>query len=297
MPCFTPLKAYKAPGGGIAFDSKRGYGDRPLELPCGQCIGCRVARSRQWALRCVHEAAMHERNCFVTLTYSPESLPADGSLNVKHWQKFAKRLRKNVGKFRFFHCGEYGDRNLRPHYHACIFGMDFSDDRRLWSKSGVNRLYVSDSLSDTWKLGFATVGSLTYESAAYVARYVMKKRTGPQAAEHYERVNPETGEVFSVVPEYVTMSRRPGIGATWFEKYVDDVFPRDEVVYQGRKFRVPRYYDDLLERRPSGPSLLLDLKAKRCYAAGQHSEDLTPDRLRDREFCAKYLDDGIDRPL
>jgi len=96
MACFHPLQAYQLDTGEIQFhDSGRGH---PLELPCGQCIGCRLERSRQWAIRCVHEASMHENNCFITLTYAPEYLPPDGGLIKSDFQKFIKRLRKSIFK-------------------------------------------------------------------------------------------------------------------------------------------------------------------------------------------------------
>ncbi len=280
-PCFHPLTAYKSHGGAVVFDPLKGFRDRPIELACGQCQGCRLERSRQWALRCVHEAQMHERNCFITLTYRTEDLPSGGSLCVEDWQKFAKRLRKKCGAFRFFHCGEYGEVNLRPHYHACIFGLDFIADRGLWKDTGKFPLFRSPLLDETWGLGFASVGALTFESAAYVARYIMKKATGELAKTKYERVDDKTGEVFLVRPEYVTMSRRPGIGSKWFEQFRSDVFPSDEVVHEGKRYRVPRFYESKL-----GDEELDVYKAKRRRAVVKRGKDLTPERLLVREKCA-----------
>lgn len=281
MPCFRPLKAYRAPGGGVAFDSKKGYVDRPLELPCGQCVGCRVERSRQWALRCVHESQMHAANCFITLTYDAEHLPPDGGLRVRDWQLFAKRLRKAIGPFRFFHCGEYGEETGRPHLHACIFGWDFASDRVLLRRSGEFSLYHSPVLSGVWAMGHCSVGELTYESAAYVARYVMKKLTGPQGEAAYSRTCPRTGRRFAVAAPYVTMSRRPGVGSTWFEKFGAEVYPADEVVHKGRRFRPPRFYDSKLSEE-----VLDGLKAKRLRAAFLRKDELSEDRLEVREVCA-----------
>jgi len=280
MPCWTPLKAYRGEGGRIVFDSKKGWSDRPLELPCGQCSGCRVAKSEEWALRCVHEASMFEANCFVTLTYSDEFLPEGGSLRLGDWQKFAKRVRKNIGPFRFLHCGEYGEENLRPHYHACMFGLDFCEDREVYKygKPG-ETLFTSDLLTRTWGLGHVTLGSLTFKSAAYVARYCLKKATGDLAEVKYERVDPETGETFLVRPEYATMSRRPGIGSSWFDVFYRDVFPADEVVHQGRRFRPPKFYDSRLSQEAREV-----LKRKRI--ASVKSDDVTPERLKVREKVA-----------
>lgn len=291
MPCFTPLKAYRAPGGGVAFDSTKGYADRPLELACGQCRGCRAERARQWAVRCVHEAQMHTRwvngvkvpnNSFITLTYRPDKLPDDLSLDVSHWQKFAKRVRKELGPFRFFHCGEYGDTNLRPHYHACMFGIDFNEDRIELKRSNGMALYTSPTLERLWGYGMVSIGNLDYESAAYVARYVAKKITGQAAAEHYLRLDESSGEVWAVRPEYCTMSRRPGIGSTWFDNFMSDVYPADEVVHKGKKHLPPKFYDGRLPEKD-----LEFFKAKRRAAALRRSVDLTPERLRVREKIAE----------
>lgn len=230
----------------------------------------------------MHEASLHEANCFITLTYDDEHLPYSGSLDKSEWQKFAKRMRKKVGAFRFFHCGEYGERLARPHYHACIFGFDFPD-RRLFKESEGSRLYTSELLDSLWNRGFATVGDVSFESAAYVSRYVTKKVTGDAAKEHYTRVN-EYGEVFEVSPEYVTMSRRPGIGRGWLERWSNEVYPSDEVVVRGRVCRPPRYYDNVFGE--SSPGVLEAVKADRIVALQQHREDLTPARLAVREKCA-----------
>lgn len=272
MTCVRPIKAYRKPGGGIAFDSRAGYSDRKLEVSCGQCIQCRLKRSREWALRCMHEASLHARNSFVTLTYCPQKLPEDGSLHVEHWQKFAKRLRKKVGKFRYFHCGEYGEDNGRPHYHAIIFGVDFDFDRVAYRCVKSHRLYTSATLDEAWGKGFCTIGAVSFESAAYVARYAMKKITGNKASEHYGNRR----------PEYCTMSRRPGIGAGWFDKFRDDVFPADEVVHDGRRFRVPRFYDERISEAE-----LSVYKKRRAGKAGKFAADRTPERLRDREICSE----------
>ena len=141
MPCYNPLKGYRsrtlnASGKrSIVFNLREGYVDQPIEVPCGQCIGCRLERSRQWAVRCVHEASLYKNNCFVTLTYSDDKLPSDGSLHFDHFQKFMKRLRRfyDDSRIRFFHCGEYGEQYSRPHYHCCLFNFDFVD-KKFWKK-------------------------------------------------------------------------------------------------------------------------------------------------------------------
>ncbi len=196
----------------------------------------------------MHEAQMNDANAFITLTYEDDQLPPGSSLQVSDWQKFAKRVRKQVGPFRFLHCGEYGDQNGRPHYHACIFGLDFTEDKQPWK----NELYTSETLTQLWGMGHVVAGPLTFESAAYVARYVMKKITGPMAEKHYEGRK----------PEYSTMSRRPGIGQTWFEKFCSEVYPSDQVVSRGRIMKPPRYYDKLLEKKDEEQYLHIVKKRK-----------------------------------
>ena len=243
MTCTRPIHGFRAPGGQVKFNPHGAWVDRPVTVSCGQCSSCRLLRSSSWALRCVHEATLHEHNSFITLTYDGEHLPFDGSLDISHWQKFARDLRKSVGKFRYLHCGEYGDENFRPHYHACIFGLDFLGDREFYKEKGGFTIYTSELLDQTWGRGMCTVGSLSFESAAYVARYVMKKMTGPMAPDHYRTLDPVTGEEFQLKPEYCTMSRKPGLGADWIRRWHKDVYPDDFVVHDGRKFRPPSFYD------------------------------------------------------
>jgi len=282
VPCYHPIGAWqRGKGAPLSFHEPVGV---HLQVPCGQCIGCRLERSRQWAVRIMHEASLHDDNCFLTLTYSDANLPSDGSLRVRDFQLFAKRLRKRAGSFRFFHCGEYGEESSRPHYHACMFGIDFPD-KRIYSESLGNKLYESEFLDEVWGLGAVRIGSLTFESAAYVARYVLKKVTGDAAEEHYKRVDLVTGAEYSLQPEYVTMSRRPGIGREWFERFGNEVYPSDNVIARGFPSKPPRYYDSLLEA--VAPDVLESVKDSRLQAAERRSWDSTPKRLKVRERVAK----------
>ena len=284
MPCYHPMQGYRsrADGKTIVFNPTYGWIDRPLTIPCGQCVGCRLERSRQWAVRCVHEASLHEDNCFITLTYNNESLPEDGSLNKKHFQDFMKRLRKKYKnkKIRYYHCGEYGDKNFRPHYHAIIFGLQF-DDQKLFTVNNGEKLYTSEKLEKLWPFGFSTIGTVTFESAAYVARYVMKKVNGKNAKNHYERVNNDTGEIYNLVSEYNTMSRRPGIAAGWFDKYKDDVYPSDNIHLREKTFRPPKFYDKMYEHLM--PNEMEKIKKQRMKNMAKHANDNTAERLAVKE--------------
>lgn len=250
----------------------------PLTVPCGRCVGCRLERSRHWAVRCMHELQTAEKGCFITLTLSDENIPPGGSLDKSHFVRFAKRLRKSGAKFRYFMCGEYGEETHRPHYHAAIFGLDFIEDRTLYKISKLGHAYYnSPLLTKTWGLGHAVIGELTWTSAAYVARYIMKKVNGDLAQEHYEAVDELTGEIFDRTPEYTTMSRNPGIGKDWLMKYTSDVYPCDFIISNGERCRPPRYYDQVLSRE--NPELLAKLKEARVKKAAENAANQTPARL------------------
>ena len=286
MPCFKPLKGYRAkkknPSGkySIVFNPKYGYLDLPQTLPCGQCIGCRLERSRQWAIRCHHESLQHENNCFITLTYNDENLPYNQSLNKKHFQLFMKRLRKKFGNnIRFFHCGEYGDQFNRPHYHACLFNFDFTDKVLFKVKNG-NEIYSSQTLEKIWGKGFCTVTDLTFDTAAYAARYITKKVTGELAPDHYTKID-DYGEITELTPEYNTMSRRPGIGKTYYDKWTSDIYPSDYVIINGKKCKPPKYYDS--QHEICEPDELKKIKTNRKNSMILHEPNNTPERLEVRE--------------
>lgn len=211
-----------------------------LMLPCGKCIGCRLEYSRGWAVRATHEAQMHEDNCFVTLTYDDDHLPPNGSLVKADHQKFMKDLRERIYPklVRCMIAGEYGDKNDRPHFHLLLFGYDFPD-KKLWRKNDLEHpIWRSAFLEDLWDRGYSEIGSVSFESAAYVARYVVKKINGAKKSEHYGKR----------LPEYMEPSRFPGIGTAWLEKYWQDVYPADRVVVRGKECKPPRFYDKWLEK-------------------------------------------------
>lgn len=291
MACYYPVKGYrsleKTKNGKrkIVFNPKHGYVDLPITVPCMKCVGCRIDHTRDWAIRCVHEASLYENNCFITLTYRDKDLPLDGSLNLIHFQKFMKKYRKKFGsKIRFYHCGEYGPKLGRPHYHACIFNHTFEDKQFFKTLNGQD-LYTSPSLEKLWPHGFSTIGDLTFESAAYVARYIMKKISGEKAQQHYETVNCHTGEISQLTPEYTTMSRMPGIGHDWFIQYSGDIYPKDFVTHKGKKYKPPKYYDTLHAETHS--EQMEEIKGKRKQKANQQKEDQTFERLIVRETVKK----------
>lgn len=219
---------------------------------------------------------MHDESSFITLTYDPEHLPPNGTLTLEDPQRFLKRLRKSLQpkKIRFFLCGEYGERLGRPHYHAIVFGHSFPDKVPLSSVShaggirGEFQLFDSAALRAIWGKGDVRIGNVSFESAAYVANYATKKITGPNAPSHYQGRK----------PEFLLMSRKPGIASAWLEKYASDVYPSDEVIVRGKQTRPPRFYDK--------KALLLclqstaDLLAKREAEASRLEEILLRDGTR-----------------
>lgn len=313
MPCYSPLTGWrsrhlnKSGKRGIVFVKSEGYADTEVSIPCGQCIGCRLDYSRNWAIRCMHEAQMHKNNCFITLTYKDEKIPYNDiypTLDKTHLQKFMKRLRKKFGKgVKYYACGEYGDENERPHYHLCLFGVGFKD-KELFSTKGGNRLYISKILDKLWtdpddkeNYGFATIGELTFETAAYTARYCMKKAKGKDKDAHYERIASDTGEIISIEPEFALMSRRPGIGKLWLDTYKSDLYPHDFTVVNKAQHKPPKYYDTIMEKDEKDRQEIELIKAKRRAAAKKAIYENSLARLHNRGLVKKQQIKTLTREL
>jgi len=292
MRCVHPVECYRKFGGGITWSRADSTG-LPAQIRCGQCIGCRLYRSREWAVRMMHEVqSLREAgSMFLTLTYEDGSVPSDGSLDRGEFPRFAKRLRKRVGAFRYFHCGEYGEDNNRPHYHAAVFGYRDPDLYR-WSASGSGfDLLRSPVVEAAWQLGHVVVGEMDFASAQYVAGYVTKKlqvskmsseRDYRRWANRYRRVDSSTGEIVEVEPEFATASNRPGLGARWLRRFHKEVYPADEVVMEGQAMPPPRYYDKLYESW--FPDRFAAVKRKRLD--DRDRQDDCPERLLSMEKVA-----------
>lgn len=298
----------------VVFKPPNGPGT-PIKIPCGQCIGCRLDRSRDWALRCMHEASLHDHNSFLTLTYNEENLPPGGTLVKAHHQQFMRDLRKFLAKqtkelseklnvqlttpvVRYFLCGEYGEDLQRPHYHALLFGYDFLD-KIPWCKSGGNQVYRSPELESIWTKGHSWIGEVTWQSAAYVARYVLKKVNGEKAWERYCRdIDPETGECTYLEPEYIAMSRGGnrkgscGIAADWYRKYKADC-RKDFLTVEGVRHRIPRYYDKLTDIED--PHHLAEKKRLRKERA--NANEVTSKRLAGMEKHKKQVTKRLKRSI
>lgn len=292
MACFRPLVAHQERGRPPKVGYPAGYGgmDR-LELPCGRCIGCKKDRSRAWSIRVMHEASLYDRNLFLTLDYAPEHLRS-WSLQYVDFQKFMRRIRKkfsgcdiapNGGKpIRFFVAGEYGAQYGRPHWHAILFNFDSPDRVRY-----ANNTYYSGVVEDLWGKGRVVIGDVTPRSAAYVAGYTLSKVYGSAAENHYEDVvNLQTGELTRRCPEFCQMSRDPGIGAWWFERFKRDLFPHDFAVMDSRKQKVPRYYWNKFLEEGTG-NVVEDIRcARELRARAVDPAENSERRRADREEVA-----------
>lgn len=273
----------------ITFDSTEAYLDRPIEVPCGKCIGCKLEKSRQWAMRAAHEASLYEDNSYITLTFNEKHYPKDHSVHKKTFQDFMKRYRKEIRKhdpnrkIRYLACGEYGASKRRPHYHAIIF--NWRDPKEyLWTIKRGFPLYRSPVLEKAWQFGHSIVGDVTFESAAYVARYVTKKITGDKADKEYELLDRETGEIIRIEPEFALMSRGDketrGIGFRWYQKYKQDT-EKEYITINGMKVAIPDYYQRIMQEEEK--ERYEKLKLNKVKNALKRRADNTEERRKQKE--------------
>lgn len=215
---------------------------------------------------------MHPENSWLTLTYDRAHLPVDYSVHPRVMQLFFKKLRKSIypKQVRFYLGAEYGDLNLRPHYHVILFNHDFNDKIFYEKTPQGHFLYTSPSLNKLWPFGLATIGAVTFQTAGYTARYSTKKITGPKASDFYLREHPDHHFICRVRPEFSLMSRRPGIGSTYQAKFKSEIAQSDEVMSNGRPARPPRFYDQQLPEEE-----LAKLTIKRKLEAKKHSRPNT----------------------
>ncbi len=244
--------------------------DKWVLTPCGQCLACRIQYAANWAARCELETNYHKQSIFLTLTYDEEHVPVlnketgeiyRGVRNPAEYvagvtlermtvykpdiQKFIKRLRKAAEKegladhIMYYLSGEYGDKTGRPHYHLIVYGLEVPDAEHIGSRRGYDR-FTSEWLKEVWGMGLIEIGSVTYESCQYVARYVIKKRKGKDAKEYKDA---------GIMPEFVQMSLKPAIGQRYWEEHKDEIYSLDQInLASGRTVKPPRYFDKLEDR-------------------------------------------------
>lgn len=233
MRCTSPRTVgFKADGKTLAWSPKsRSLEYAVFQLPCSKCIECRLDYARQWAVRCVHEAQMYDNNCFLTFTYSDEHL-GDNRLDYSDFQKLMKKLRKlQDAPMGFFVTGEYGELTKRKHWHAIIFNWSPPDKKEDGQNHRGDKIYTSEMLTKIWGKGHCNSGSVTFDSAAYVARYAAKKLIHGKDGEH--DYNPISKK-----------SSKHAIGKKWLEQFWPDVFSRGSVVLRdGSEIGIPRYYE------------------------------------------------------
>lgn len=197
-------------------------------FPCGKCIACRMAKTREWSLRMMHELQYHEDNVFITLTYDEDHVPENMSLKKEHFVNFMKRLRrKTPKKIKYFACGEYGDETFRPHYHAIIFGLGLNKpDKNLimknWPFCDWNQYSIRRN----------SFGLAEYKSIKYVAGYINKKLSGPLAEEEYTK--------YGVEPVFRLLSQ--GIGQKYCDEHSEILTEKQSIRHRGLDLSLPRYY-------------------------------------------------------
>jgi len=261
-----------------------------FQLPCGKCLECRLDYARQWAIRCVHEASVHTKSSFITLTYDQEHLKSP-KLIYSDFQKFMKKLRKvQDERIGVFVTGEYGDESKRPHWHALLFGWAPNDREFKYANHRGDKVYSSATLSRLWGHGIAEAGSITFESAGYVARYAAKKIVhGPnqlvREADHHE---------WQPISK---KSSKHAIGKKWLERYWPDVFNYGELILpNGTACAIPRYYEKWLKENQPEAYLkyVCETKQKKIDAAIKRSEAETAEQNRaNSQRQARMLSDGI----
>jgi len=274
MPCFAPIRAWQLKG--LTPKGARLFVFRPrsrdlivgqVRVGCGRCDGCRYDYCRDWATRCemefTHTAKGYpsRRGAFLTLTYDDAHLPSNGSLVFRDLQLFFKRLRKAGVLFRYFACGEYGEKFRRPHYHVCVFGFDFPD-RQYWATRRGRMVFKSPLLEKVWTAGLSEVMDFVPQAASYTAGYVLKKQ-----GRRLDFFRIPTGKA----PEFITMSRRPGLGESYVLNFSNDLVNDFLIDSQGRRRSLPRY---VLDKLPTSTSDLI--RALRVADSDGVVKDETP---------------------
>jgi hypothetical protein len=274
------------------------HGDsREIKIPCRQCLSCRLNRASEWQTRLVHESKLHSQSTFLTLTYNDQNLPLHGSLVTRDLQLFIKRLRKAVAplKIRYYACGEYGDDSRRAHYHAIIFGWEPTDGCLHSANHNSNPLYVSPLLAKLWTFGHHLYSPANETTMGYVARYSVKKQTGPSGKEVYKHLDDETGELTKIKPPFSIMSLKPMIGGDFFEKHQDDYFRLGSTIINGVRKPLPSAYVRKLKKlNPRWHEDYVDDGADFVLA---HKSDFTPQRMADADRVLKAKTKNLKRSI
>lgn len=272
MGCLNPLGGWygqnltdsgKRP---IVFRMRDGFTDKPIDLPCGRCIGCKRDHANAWGVRCYHESTLHLRNCFLTLTYDEQHAPKDGRVSVDDLQKFFKRVRRRGLKMRYFACGEYGGQTLRPHYHVLCFGQDFLEGAYRNTGGPKGEYYESPFITEVWGNGRVTIAPMEPGSVFYTTGYTLKNLDQPDC--------------------FHISSRKPYIGYGWLAKHYDNIARLGFCTIEGKRVIVPSAY----LKRPEFALEFDELKLRRQEAIDNRTPDETWKRkteMRAREVNLK----------
>lgn len=305
MACLHPRDAYYSrvvnPSGlrSLVFNKREAHSGVPFKVPCRKCIECRLGHAADWATRLMKEAQCHEASSFITLTYDDDNLPAGRTLVKADLSAFFKRLHNRLLRsrgfgIRYYGAGEYSPVEWRPHYHGLVFGFDFPDKVFYKKNSRGEPIYRSEFLRELWPFGLNGIGSVSFESAAYVAGYVTSKvsvgANSPEAIRnHYLRFDDE-GRPYSLEPEDAVMSTRPGIGRNWIERYGAETYRDDTVIVGGRVRRPPRYFDNFYGGLdPDRLRVLKSIRRAKAKAAAR----LIPSPSRHSQAREKIISDRL----
>lgn len=303
MRCLKPRTVgFKDDGKTIAW-SQKNYNKEfaTFQLPCSKCLECRLEYARQWAVRCVHEAKMYENNSFITLTYDDDHLLSP-RLQYKDFQEFIAKLRdklfrdqlnkmypndpQDTQRFKwkqltketrkqiydqicigYFVTGEYGDQRKRPHWHVIIFNWCPKDLEFAYQNDRGDRVFHSKLLTQLWGKGRTDLGSVTFESAGYVARYAAKKLVHGPDGHSYQPISRK--------------SSKQAIGKRFLERYWEDIFNHGHVVLLTKKgdvkTSIPRYYEKWLAKHKPNQyySYVTRIKSERMAKAQEKSQEET----------------------
>lgn len=311
MPCFYARDAWQIREGEKLVFTKPNAPATHYKVPCNYCLGCVIQQSIHWQVRIMHELSMHESALFVTLTYEPRKEPPNGDLNFEHHRLWIKRLRRAYPEvnLRYFTAGEYGGTNAHPHYHAIIFGLELPDlvvhDQNRFGQ----KRYTSEKMTALWGKGHVIIGEVSHQSARYVASHMEKALkdlggmwtqddNGIYVRTSYRTRDPETGRVIELTNPQTRQSRRPGIGASWLDKYYDSckhghiMFRENrknlldkKASIKMRKYQIPPYY--LARLKETHPELAAKIKeAARKFVNDEYNRwNSSPERMAIREKC------------
>lgn len=228
MPCISPLT--------ITVKSKGSIGKQFFNVPCRQCMCCRLKKVQ--SLRMMSDLYLYDRYMngqgasFVTLTYSDNFLPVSDSgvitLRKSDFQKFNKRFRINLMRsglnvpYKFIACGEYGDKLSRPHYHVIMLG--------------ITKSIADEFVPLSWnhiKNGISDVGSLARGGLNYVLKYCTKTSLGKDAKKLYD----DNG----VERPFICHSK--SLELDYFERHLQEIEDDNfSLRHKGKLVVLPNYY-------------------------------------------------------